>query len=93
LEYALIDRSRSWGIEPYDTVNGQRRSRALWALIDEFETQIPALANRMETIRDHGNNAMHPSKHKDVVRFPEILKKQSLECVDAIRAVIEELYQ
>jgi hypothetical protein len=91
LEYALINQATSRGIEAFEVVRGERRSRRLADLIEEYSERIPELALPMNTINEFGNHVMHPKKSYDVIRFPNIMRSNSLQAIDALRSVLAVL--
>jgi len=92
LEYALIHQAPSRGIDAFEMVRGDRRSRRLADLIEEYTELLPELALPMNTINEFGNHVMHPKKSYDVIRFPHIMRSNSLQAIDALRSVLAVLY-
>lgn len=92
LEYALIDRGRPLGYEPFESQMGNRRSKRLIDLVDAASVARPPLREAMDLVRETGNQVIHPRKHSDVTRFPHLQEAEAFDCIRALREVLVDLY-
>ena len=93
LEYAILDNAAKLGIDPRwpTDQSGKRRSKKLSHLIDELGPQLPAHMQSMETLRELGNNYIHPAKtdtSKALMFSREADAKKALQLlVDVVEAI------
>jgi hypothetical protein len=92
IEYALIDRAPSFQVEAYVTKRGKRRAKDLVDLVEAYRDPCPTLTVALESLREFGNQAMHPSKRYDVLRFPHIMRENAVKCITYARQVVAYLY-
>jgi hypothetical protein len=92
LEYALIDRGRSLGYEPFETRMGNHSVKRLADLIDSASVVMPSLRDSMVRVREIGNQVLHPKKHYDVIRLSHVLEAQAFDCISALRRILVDLY-
>jgi hypothetical protein len=89
LEYAILDNIHKLGVQanwPPLSGNPKGRAKKLSELIDELKPHVPALTDRMERLRDFGNDYMHPSKSKT---SKESLFQSKSAAQDAMKIVVE----
>lgn len=93
LEYALIDRARTLGIDPNTTDKlGRPSTKGLGQLVREAASIRPDLEQRMDQILDFGNAIIHPKQKDTAFLFQEQNHKVALRVVNAIREVVLALY-
>lgn len=91
LEYALINKSASLGINAYKN-NGN--AWGVRELVNKASKVIekPDISQAMDSIVERGNWVMHPKKKEKLIQSPLALRDKAYESVTSLRAVISELY-
>ena len=95
LEYVIIDRRSSLGIEVYEKdQDGAERPKKISRLVDlAVETSFASPLERdMKEITKYGNGVMHPEKTKKVRMYPPT-KTDALDCMQRIVKIIQILYK
>lgn len=93
LEYALIDRASNLGYDAYDTeLEGKRRTKRLYELIDRAIERHSELGDDMRAIEEYGNDVMHPEKSKKV-RAIVYGANHARDCIERIWRVVPILYE
>jgi hypothetical protein len=93
LEYALVDRSSSIGINPLsDDPHYPNRTRPLGMLVEDASEKRPELKLDMESIVDAGNKTLHPRKRDKLVLLPGALRDLALTSINSVRGVVVHLY-
>ena len=91
LEYSLIERAFTVGIDPRDPDKPGRNKRLAWLVEDAAERQ-PHLRPPMESIVAAANQTLHPKKGDNLVLLPTALRNYALTSVHAARTIVEALY-
>ena len=95
LEYMIIDRRSSLGIEVYEKDHdGVERPKKISRLVDLIATTDGAesFEKDMREIIEYGNNVMHPEKTRKVRVFPSG-RKDALDCMKRTIKIIQILYK
>jgi hypothetical protein len=91
LEYSLIDRASTVGIDPRDPDQPGRNKGLSW-LVEDASERWPHLRLPMESIVEAGNQTLHPKKGDNLALLPTALRNYALTSVQAARTIVEELY-
>ncbi len=93
LEYMILDRHSSIGIDAYSEDGGKKSPKRLNILTSLVSAVLPDIREQMEYVVDSGNDVMHPRKRNNItVIIPNNAREQAFNCVSHVRNVAERLY-
>ena len=95
LEYAILDNCHKWDIQPKYKVTYPReedRDKDLKTLIEEISQHEKGLFRPMDSVRDTGNQVIHPKKTK--MSKATLFERRELarKCIEDLTHSIEVLY-
>lgn len=88
LEAVIRDRAPALSIDLKPS--GSREEKRLAQLIKEVSEKIPALEEAMGTIRENGNQSIHPNSK--ITKLPQGKEAKALGSIEAIVPVCEAIY-
>lgn len=92
LEYVIFDNLTKLGIDKYYTItnSNEKKIKKLSHLIDDVGERMPNIITQMTTIKDLGNEYIHPKKNNKQQLFSR--KENAKECLIHLRDAVEALY-
>jgi len=92
LEYVLFDTASNFNIEKHylDTKNNKKIFKRLSHLIEDFGESCPDILDKMNEVRELGNEYIHPKKKNKEALFQS--KTNAKKCMEYLRDIVEFLY-